>query len=169
MKKLLSIFISILLVICTTTSAFAATEGSSSKDVKATYQSGGEASFVYSVDVTWGSMEFTYTSACEGVWDPTTHTYTGVKEASWSCDANANKVTVTNHSNTAVTATLTYTQADSYSSISGSFTKSILNLATAEGTLTTSAPTDSSLLTLNGALGSGVTLEKIGTVTVTIS
>ena len=49
--------------------------GTASHDVKATYRadsSGGAGGPVYSVDITWGDMAFTYTAEA-GIWDPSTH------------------------------------------------------------------------------------------------
>lgn len=174
MKKILSVLIAILLVTCLGTTVFAAeigeAEGSASTDVKATYQPGGTGAIVYSVDVTWGSMEFTYTGAGEGVWNPDSHSYDGATAAAWSCTADANKVTVTNHSNTAVVAALSYTPGGSYTAISGAFSKSTIALPTAVGVLPANAPTDSSLLTLSGALSSSVTSSTaIGIITIIIT
>ena len=62
---------------------------------------------VFSVDLSWGNMEFTYNPGSQGEWDPETHSYKeGTAIASgWTCDENADRITVTNHSNVAVTAT----------------------------------------------------------------
>lgn len=159
-EKILSVFIAILLTLCLGTTVFAEevdeAGGSASTDVKATYASGGSADIVYSVDVSWGSMEFTYNDASPGTWNPETHAYDGAGEASWTCDADANKITVTNHSNTAIKATLSFAKKAGFEGIDGSFSKSIINLATAVGTLQADAPTDSSLLTLSNPLSSGV-------------
>ena len=55
---------------------------------------------VYSVDITWGAMSFTYTSEGDKEWDPDTHTYKGNATTSWAPDVeNGDLVTVTNHSN----------------------------------------------------------------------
>ena len=72
-------------------------------------------STVISVDVTWGSMEFTYNV---GDWDPDTHQY----EGGWTCDEDENKITVTNNSNIAIDVTCEYTKAQDYDWINGSFT-----------------------------------------------
>lgn len=59
----------------------------------------------YSVDITWGSMVFTYTINDTAVWDPVKHEYTagtGESVGTWSCDNGADKVTVTNNSNAQV-------------------------------------------------------------------
>lgn len=72
-------------------------------------------STVISVDVTWGSMQFTYNV---GDWDPDTHQY----EGGWTCDEDENKITVTNNSNIAIDVTCEYAKAQGYERISGSFT-----------------------------------------------
>lgn len=72
-------------------------------------------STVISVDVTWGSMQFTYNV---GDWDPDTHQY----EGGWTCDEDENKITVTNNSNIAIDVTCEYTKAQDYDWINGSFT-----------------------------------------------
>ena len=68
--------------------------GSYSAEVKGTYQPGGSGAVVYSVDIAWTDMNFTYTGAGEGTWNPETHQYEGGTEASWT-DSNAS-VTVIN-------------------------------------------------------------------------
>jgi hypothetical protein len=81
--------------------------GSQNIDVHGTYDKG-TTKTVYSVEVSWGSMEFTYSEGSLGTWQPGDHTYSGAAGASWSCEADANKVTVVNHSNAAVTAQLSF-------------------------------------------------------------
>ncbi|WP_294761141.1 hypothetical protein [uncultured Gemmiger sp.] len=149
--------------------------GAASCDVKATYTTdtsggaGGTGGTVYSVDIDWGDMEFTYTAAA-GRWDPATHTTTGADGGTWTVNnTDGNKITVTNHSNTAVTATINYTPASGYDSIIGSFDKTSLDLATAVGTEVSNAPSDSAALTLSGALDSATAAgTTIGTITVTL-
>lgn len=145
---------------------------SANHDVTATYvagSSGGAGGTVYSVDIAWGDMAFTYTAAA-GVWDPATHTITGADGGTWSAtNTGGNQIKVTNHSNTAVTATFSYAAASGYDSIIGSFDKTSLDLATAVGTEVSNAPKDSAALTLSGALDSATAAStKIGTITVTL-
>lgn len=145
---------------------------SANHDVTATYvagSSGGAGGTVYSVDITWGDMEFTYTAAA-GVWDPTTHTITGADGGTWKVNnEGGNKIKVTNHSNTAVTATFSYAAASGYEGISGSFDKTSLDLATAVGTEVSNAPSDSAALSLSGPLASSTPASTtIGTITVTL-
>lgn len=146
--------------------------GTASCDVKATYvagSSGGAGATVYSVDIVWGDMAFTYTAEA-GKWDPATHTTTGAGGGIWSVNnSGGNKIKVTNHSNAAVTATFSYAAAAGYGDISGSFDKATLNLATAVDTEVSNAPSDTAALTLSGALASNTPANTtIGTITVTL-
>ena len=139
-------------------------------DVKATYATDEPAETVYSVDIKWGSMEYTYTIASEGIWNPGTHQYTGKSEGQWTCDNGADQVTVTNHSNAAVDAEFKYEAEGEYNGITGSFNNDTVNLATAEGTTKDKAPNETVQLTLNGDLDKNVPdSTKIGTATVTLS
>lgn len=147
--------------------------GTANHDVTATYRadsSGGAGGTVYSVDITWGDMAFTYTAAA-GTWDPATHTTTGAEGGVWTVDnKDGNKIKVTNHSNAEITASIAYTPAPGYDSISGSFDKTSLVLATAVDTEVSNAPNDSAALTLTGALDSKTTANTtIGTITVTLN
>ena len=176
MKKIVALALALALALSlATVSASAETisgfGSTASHDVKATYQSGGTGGTVYSVDITWGSMEFTYTAASAGTWDPETHSTSGGGSGTWAPKTtDGDKITVTNHSNTGVTASLTYTPVSIYSGISGSFDQASLSLATAVGTTVSAAPTGTAKLTLSGALDSSVAAgTKIGTITVTLS
>lgn len=172
MKKTVFVILTIALLCAMPMSAFAASPitskgGSDSAPVKGTYVAGGSAT-VYSVDITWGSMEFTYTDASEGVWNPATHTYSGATKAAWTCADGANSITVTNHSNAGVTAALSFEHADGYNGISGTFTADTLMLETAVGTARAEAPAKSAKLNLTGSLPSDASNVIIGTVTVTL-
>lgn len=175
MKKMISVLLVLALSLCMGITAFAAeidTEGgSASTDVKATYVLGGVEATVYSVDITWGSMEFTYTSAFIGNWNPDTHVYDNSTEEKWTCDEDANKITVTNHSNTSILATPSYIASGaSIGTVSAGFDKEDIYLASAVGKTLENAPTGSFLLTLSGQLNEDVeVLTVIGSVTVTIT
>src|SRR5699024_6395973 len=58
--------------------------GSYSAEVKGTYHPGGSGAVVYSVDIAWTDMNFTYTGAGEGTWNPETHQYSGSSEGAWT-------------------------------------------------------------------------------------
>lgn len=137
-----------------------------------TFDGAQEEQIVYSVDVSWGSMEFTYTGETEGTWDPKTHTYVEKKAAGWSCAEGADKVTVTNHSNADVDVSFSYVPNEVYN-IGGSFDKTETTTL-ARGVVNDPDNADSvtASLTLdeNTPLGSSVTSETvIGTVTVKLS
>lgn len=174
MKKIGTILLTLALLSMVSATALAASPvtvmgGSDSAQVKGTYAAGGAAATVYSVDVTWGSMEFTYTDASAGTWNPETHQYDDVVAAKWSCEADANKLSVANHSNAAVTVQLSYAAATGYDAIVGTFSDARLQLPSAVGTDPLHAPAGSATLSLSGALSSEMTTStKIGTVTVTL-
>ena len=152
------------------------TPSNNSHDVYVTYQEGESSATIYSVDIVWESMEFTYTAASEGTWNPSTHTFIGVEGASWSF-AN-NKITVTNHSNADVNTSFSYTPAANFSAVSGAFvdvhkdaiTNATLTLRSAVGSTLDEAPSGTAYLSLTGELSSSLATQTIcGTVTVTIN
>lgn len=142
----------------------------SSADIKATYQAGKEnTDTVYSVDVKWGSLEYTYSSGVTKSWDPTTLKYKETSgTSSWTCQDGADQITVTNNSNADITASLAYDKTDS--NITGTFTNSKIGLKSAEGTNVGESPSETTTLSLKGALSDTTAVKKeIGNVTVTIS
>lgn len=175
MKRIISLAVLLAMVFCLGVPAFAANVatngGTDNSPVKGTYVAGTESAIIYSVDITWGALEFTYTDASEGTWNPGKHVYDGAKAAAWTVDkTDGDKITVTNHSNTAINATLSYASKTEFSAVTGAFDKSVLNLASAVETEITAAPSDSAKLTLNGALASTTTSQtQIGTVTISIA
>lgn len=147
--------------------------GTASHDVKATYRadsSGSAGGKVYSVDITWGDMAFTYTAEA-GIWDPATHKTTDAEGGVWTVDnEGGNTITVTNHSNTGVTAAFSYAADTGFEGITGTFDNASLDLATAVGTAVEAAPKATASLSLDGALGSTTAdSTKIGTITVTLN
>lgn len=173
MKQIFTLALTFLLIFSlVTVTAFAeptinTQNGKATKAVTASYHSGTGGGTVYSVDITWGSMAFTYSEGSSPTWNPATHTYSSGGTGGWS--HNGNKITVTNHSNTKVTANLTYTPEAGYDGISGNFDKTEMDLATAVDTPVLSAPTDTAALTLSGTLASTLTdPTTVGTITVTI-
>ena len=171
-KKALTLCVATILGLSSGTVAMAATidsaGGTDSHAVYGTYQPEGAVATVYSVDVSWGSMEFTYTDgAVSKKWNPSTHQYTeSVGEGSWSNQDGANKVTVTNRSNKALTATV--------EGITAKVDKASLSLADASiGATTTvagTASTESTTISLSGALtDKNANKATIGSVTVKIA
>lgn len=175
MKKTVTSLIALALTASMGTTTFADTitskDGSSSTPISATYSATTPTpDTVISVDVAWGSMEFTYKNNDTKVWNPDDHKYVVTpQDATWSCETDANKITVTNHSNAAVKASLTYTEKNG-SKITGSFKNANLSLASAEGTAQGAAPKADATLTVEGQLAETATTKAtIGSVTVTIS
>ena len=138
-------------------------------EISGTYTPG-TADEIISVDVAWEAMDFTYTGASQGTWNPVTHTYEGATEGGWSNNTPA--ITVTNHSNVAVNATLGFTAnvtgvVGTFTEASGTENDNILNLATAEGTTLENAPTATANFGISGA---AIDADKtLGTITVTIA
>ena len=139
-------------------------------EISGTYTPGTTADETISVDVAWDAMDFTYSAPSEGAWDPATHTYVGATEGGWSDNTPA--ITVTNHSNVAVNATLGFTAnvtgvVGTFTEASGTENDNILNLATAEGTTLENAPTATANFGISGA---AIDADKtLGTITVTIA
>ena len=152
------------------------TPNNNTHDVYVTYQEGESSATIYSVEIVWESMEFTYTAASEGTWNPSTHTFTDKESASWSF-AN-NKITVTNHSNANINTTFSYTPITSFSTVSGTFVdvdkkalpNATLALSSAVGSTREEAPSGDAFLSLSGELPSSLDTRTVcGTVTVTIN
>ena len=141
--------------------------GSYSAEVKGTYHPGGSGAVVYSVDIAWTDMSFTYTGAGEGTWNPETHQYSGSSEGAWT--ASNDSITVTNHSNAAVKATASYQAETGYESTTMTFGNNEATVATAVGTEVASAPSATITVTPGGTLAESADGGKIGTITVSIA
>ncbi len=173
MKKILSLILALALVMSLSIPAFAAENiangGTDSSDVKGTYSAKATVT-VYSVDIAWAGLEFTYNGAFEGKWNPETHQYDEGTAAGWA-EGNGT-ITVTNHSNTGITATPSYTAKEGYEAANMTFSTSALEVATAangiDGAAGT-AVTGTITVTPAGSLPEGTEGATIGTITITIS
>ena len=138
--------------------------------VNGSFVPGAAADEIISADIAWDAMDFTYTGASQGTWNPVTHTYEGATEGGWSNNTPA--ITVTNHSNVAVNATLGFTAnvtgvVGTFTEASGTENDNVLELATAEGTEVANAPTATANFGISGA---AIDADKtLGTITVTIA
>ena len=141
--------------------------GSYSAEVKGTYHPGGSGAVVYSVDIAWTDMNFTYTGAGEGTWNPETHQYSGSSEGAWT--ASNDSITVTNHSNAAVKATAKFEADSGYESTTMTFGNNGATVATAVGTEVASAPSATITVAPGGTLAESANGGKIGTITVSIA
>lgn len=177
MKKLISAILVVLLIFSSNAVVFASSgsvtglgEDQNDIDVNAVYSTSITTSDVVSVDISWGAMEFTYSVAGSKTWDPATHAYIENTSGSWS--ASGNDITVTNHSNVAVEAELSFTATAAgitgqFDESSGTANDNVLSLASAENTAVTNAP--SATATFNIIGGKVDSTGKVGTITVLIS
>lgn len=177
MKKLIATALALTMTLSLSTTALAggnvdgAGVGSQDPiDVTVKYNDSATEPTVYSVDLTWEDMTFTYNESGTRTWDPDTHTYTDTTSAGW--DKYTAVVTATNHSNTAVTVSFTYTpQGDT--GVTAYMTKRSFILAAGVENYPDDAATNSSALTINGNSkpNNSVTAEgvTIGTITVSIA
>ena len=176
MKKFFALALALVLTFALAVTCFAeyvpemdALGESATQNVTVSYQAGAAAATVYSVDVVFESMAFTYKDTVMGTWNPETHSYNGTVDAHWE-DADAN-ITVTNHSNAAVAVTVAFAANGEYT---GDATASITDgasftLESAVDTAFEAAPSDTATLTVAGTGTAGETAAVIGTVTVTIA
>lgn len=140
MKKILTMMLvaAVVLSLAVTAAAAITPNGDASGDVKANYVAD-QTKTVYSVDIAWGSMEFTYDAGSKGTWVAGEHKYqegTAV-EAGWKFNEGANVITVTNHSNIGIQATAEFTKnaelAAALSNVSVTLSDGgVLNLVSAE-------------------------------------
>lgn len=136
-------------------------------DVTAKYEGTVQTPDVYSVNIEWGAMEFVYTEKGVNVWNPDTHEYQLSVQKGWT--ASGNTVTVTNHSNQPVTATLLFQADAGYESVKASLDKTVMKLDTAVGTSVKEAPADTAVLTVDGTLDSSVReFTTVGRITVSL-
>ena len=173
MKKICTLFLAVAMIVSMAIPAFAETtvnenHGTAGINVAGVYEITGTEATKVSVDIAWTDMMFTYTEGSNGTWDPATHSYVGAEGGSWSDDA---AITVTNHSNTNITATLAFetdadTVAGTFAETSGIENDDILELESADGLTVENAPSATASFGLSGSVTASN--EAIGVITVLI-
>ena len=118
---------------------------------------------IISVDITWDSMDFTYSSAVKQTWDPNQHIYTSSTTGGWSGEAR--KITLTNHSNAAVSAALSFTP--SITGVNGTFEKTQLYLDSAVDTSVNNAPFETTAFSITSGEITGNSM--LGTIRTSLS
>lgn len=175
MKKFFALLLAVMMIATMSVTAFAAEseltndKKSESVDVTAKYASGvTDGGTVYNVDISWDSMEFTYTESGVNTWNPEKHEYEVVGTGgAWNHTTST--VTVTNHSNAAVTAKFSFSPVAG-GTVTGSFNNATVALPSAVDKATDAAElTGTSDFTIDGTVASTqTTAAKVGTITITI-
>ena len=175
MKKILSIVLAIAMIATLGINAFAANvttvPGSETGDVvvKIDGTSADNLAKVYSVDIEWDSLDFTYTfdSTDENTWDPSTHTYTEANDGTTNWDKTTANIKVINHSNEAVGVAASIDNA-TLNGVTTTLSNASFDLDTGVGLTYDTADSD----TIGVAIAGVPTVEDdftIGTITVEIS
>ncbi len=175
MKKQISLLLSLALVLSLSVTAFAADGSGSvgrndSQDIPVTAKNTGSSTDtpVYSVDISWEDMTFTYSATTTRTWNPDTHTYTSSGTRSWNKTTAA--VTVVNHSNVDVDVSIEYAGvADT--GVTGAMDITSDTLAAGKENKYSEADSGVYTLTISGAPNASVSESgiQIGTITVTIA
>ncbi len=156
MKKILASVLALMMVFSLTLAVSAGTIDNStsneSKKVTIKINDTNTPAVVYSVDIVWGNTDFTYDFGTGSTWDPDTHTYTGGSQAGW--DQESTTISVTNHSNSAVTLSVGFNGGVDKTATTNGVTSTVssvsLVLASAEGTALSSAPSTSLTVSVSG-------------------
>lgn len=128
MRRLKTIISVLMILMMTSVTAFAGEmKGAINKDtswegdVTLIYEEGEAPDVVYSVDVVWGSLEFTYTDESVDDWNPETNGYDIHNEAEWSFNEGDDYIQLTNHSNAQIIAALSFENNTGMEGIEGKF------------------------------------------------
>ena len=180
MKQILSTLLAIAILFSLSLSAFSASvpDGDES-NIKVSYSQGEtDPDIIYSVQITWGSLEFNYESGLVKTWNPNTLKYeitpqAGISPAWTPVTAGGDQITVINHSNTAINASVFYTK-NAQNGVDGTVQNGTLRLPTAVGTDINNPPTATATLTLStqnlpASFTEGATNVTVGSVIVTIT
>ena len=124
-KRIIALLLGVAMLLPTPMAASAATinstGGTNTADVKGKYITS-ELKEVYSVDVSWGAMEFDYYEGGKK-WNSQTHKWEADAEnaAGWTVNKNSNQITLENNSSKMVKALFTFAPEQAYKELSGKF------------------------------------------------
>lgn len=168
MKKIVSVFLLLAFMATLSITAFAEENvgtGGYTTDVNGSYVPGATSNgTVFSVDITWTNMTFTYHAEKGLVWDTETHSYSEYQPAYWEGKGN---ITVTNHSNAKISAVPSYAAKTGYEDAYMTFSTEKLALASAADN--NQAVTGTIAVTPAGSLPAMSESATIGSITVTIA
>lgn len=177
MKKILALALTLALIATLSVVSFAAIPAGNANvgsfdttatDLKVTYDAYDAATEIFSIDVQWTDTAFSYNAGSQGAWNPATHAYDNAVTAGWAANDKAT-VTVTNHSNTGITATTTINAANgfTFAAVEAVNIATAVNTAVAEApnaTITINPPT-AGIPTANEQVVASVTIAFTKTVT----
>lgn len=130
--------------------------------VTAQYEPGQDSRPVYSVDVSWGDMKFTYRKTERVRWDASAHEYQLLAEEQWISEGD--RITFVNHSNHSVTASVAAQMEPGVTGIRAEFDQTQMYLDSAEGTAPQEAPSGEVRLSLSGSMDPSQTAYAKGVV-----
>lgn len=170
MKELRKIIWLPVLLLLGSLCVFAATAsevGSREIDVNAKYKTVSKAPAIYSVDLAWSDMTFTYTQEETLTWNAKDHSYKSKSSGKW--DKTKGTITVTNHSNVDVQVTITYTPLED-TGITGTLRNGSRKLKAGKEGDYEGADSMTATLTIKGTPTEAVTEKKtkIGSLKITI-
>jgi len=145
------------------------TNNSTTGDVNVNLSGAENLPIVYSVDVSWQTLDFTYVYDNTQVWNPEDHTYSESTTAGWSNSSAA--ITVTNHSNALIRAKASFSGGASSltrNDVTATISNPSFTVASAVGTEPDSAPKGTFTCTVTGVptVQSGTTSFTVGTITI---
>lgn len=172
MKKFFATILALVMVCTVAVTAFAATSpvNYTDKEVEITvagkYTADTYKPDVISADVSWDDMTFTYSGAGSEIWNPQEHKYNKTETAGWA--AETKNITVVNHSNVALTATLSFAKSSALTDLTSNLdTDHAMKLATAENTAKDAGPSETFGFKLTA--GSISADANIGVITVALA
>lgn len=167
MKKIVSFALALALVLSMQIVAFAeegVSTGTYTADVTGTTVEGSTGGALYSVDITWPSLSFTYYEEIGESWDPENHTGVPGTPAHWT---GGGDITITNHSNRVIRITPIYTAEKTYSDAKILFDTTELLVDTAANG--NEAKSETIHISAVGSLPTGTNAQKIGAISLTVT